>query len=261
MPTNSKHSNKLTFHNKEKFCKELTINDSFLIPQTYYYDEKISENGKYILKPVFSNKNKNKTIFLKNDEEYIVSSGCILQKFIDSKKELSFLALCYEGKMIHYVLYECDDFYDGFSTMRKLCTDQNILKNVHQIIDLTKVIVDENYSGFVGIDILLGLDNKFYFLELNPRVTNGIVFFKDNPPREIITLAPYLSKEMKLDRIKKALQTTNDIYDNNDIFPFVYSILLLFWNVLISVFLLTNPKIYIDQKIKKSIVTFNMPRT
>jgi len=217
----SKTNIKYYYHNKRNFydlLKKLNIDHLF-------YENILNvEYDNYLLKQIYS-RGGLKQIKINNEEEFKklkcnknIQTDYLVQKYINITSEYSVFLYANNGIIHGYLSYQTFDMISGFSTRRKIITNNKIYDMI------LKIIKHISYSGFAGFDIISDGFN-LYIVDFNPRIVNGISFLKMNSfdpykinnkfeiyTDEIISLIPYLYNNPK--KWINILNISNDMFKN-----------------------------------------------
>jgi len=172
-------------NNKWTF-QQFIIDLGYLNPKTYLLNK---ANGNsfsnflfdkpYMLKSTFSCSG-NKTYLIKNKEQLdeFTSSFCekedyVLQEFIEGELIHTSAIIC-QGKLLGFAAYKVlvKESEFGVSIVRETISCDYAVK-------LTKDVVEKlNFNGFIGFDIILSKDGRYYPIECNPRTTPGLAYLE-----------------------------------------------------------------------------------
>jgi hypothetical protein len=209
---------KYLYHNKQTFyelLQTLNIKNLKTYKTTYTQIKLLSKSNKYLLKPLCSRGGIDQILIQNIDILHNINNldKYLIQEYVENKKEYSVFALVYNGIIINnnIIIYEAINMIDGFAFDRKIISfESNISKKVIEIVE--KIVKNISYSGFIGFDFISD-DKNMYPIDYNPRVTNGISFFKKDSldpinlnnsflinynNKQIITLLPYITSKKNI---------------------------------------------------------------
>ena len=250
------NKNKKIYHDKQNFMKLLK---EIKLPCLEYHENYtviLKCDGDYLLKPIYSRGGQGQKKIKFQSEEYTVPHNYILQKYIHDARECSTFLLADEGQIKIFLTYDVNDMVDGYGTKRSLIENNETYEYCKQIV------AKLNYSGFLGMDYINN-DGIWYPIDFNPRITNGIGFFKENTfdplkmkceldARTTISTIPYL---LTTGKVFDIFRYKSDYFDMYDIMPGISVTFQLIWAIIESIYYLTNTKQYIKNKLLEKIVT------
>lgn len=158
-------------HNKWEFYN-LLLKMGFKTPKTYLLSQNCPENGKWILKPVYSRFAAKVKVVNGSITSYPLDSinPWIAQEFIEGEKLCSY-TVCHEGKVAAHGVYTIlHSMGIGSSICFKSVQNDQIDDFVRRFVSQTK------FTGQIAFDFIQ--NDTLYCIECNPRATSGIHLFK-----------------------------------------------------------------------------------
>ena len=247
---------KKLYHNKANF---MILLKNLNLPCLEFYKEYtplFDYNGTYLLKPVYSRggQGQEKLEFINKD--FVVPPNHILQKYIHFAKECSTFLLADRGEIKIFLTYDVSAMVDGYGTKRVL------IENNETYEYCNKIVSELDYSGFLGIDYISS-EGIWYPIDFNPRITNGIGFFKENSfdpvmmkceldIRDTISTIPYV---LSTGKVFDMFKYKSDYFNIYDIIPGIVITTQLIWAIIESIYYNVNTKQYIKSKLLEKIVT------
>jgi predicted ATP-grasp superfamily ATP-dependent carboligase len=264
-------------HNKYEFIrlvKELGLTH----PQTSLLCDPEADSmidSMAILKPIYSRGGLDNVIFKPGDTITVDPTKYIIQEhlgFDTDQNHYSVFGICLKGEVIALCTYQCKFATNGFSAYRThVETPTEVDHMIKSIVGHTK------YTGFMGLD-LIKKDSKYYPLECNPRLTNGIGFMKELTVRDAMGIRViakandvYTNRQSLFPAVAyvvthrtnplKLINATDDIFSWTDIYPFVVFLFYFIYFILGSIYLKVTSQIssvpeYLKKTLVNEIVTY-----
>lgn len=160
-------------HNKWKFY-QLLCRLGFSTPETHLWKGKANQEGKWILKPVYSRfAAKVQVIEGKWPKcEANPSNPLIAQRYIEGEKLCSY-SICHQGRITAHGVYTV---LHSMGIGSAICFKSVIAPDVDDFI--RKFVTEINFTGQIAFDFIRG--DELYCLECNPRATSGLHLFERN---------------------------------------------------------------------------------